>query len=106
MKKSFDDINLNGFTASIAGNTDKEILLLSLSTCMWCIQAKKWLSEQGYAYRNIDMDQIPKEDMARIAFDFEKVFDMDITYPMIVVKKTRYHLGFDQEKWKELIDQS
>ena len=40
----------------VAGEDRGEIMLYTLSTCVWCRKMKRWLDEKGFAYSYVDVD--------------------------------------------------
>jgi len=50
---------IDNLAIPVDGEKDqREIIIFTLSTCMWCKKCKRWLNERNIKYRYIDMDQI------------------------------------------------
>ena len=41
---------------------DRNITILTLSTCMWCKKCKAWLKDRDIQYRYVDVDKIKYEE--------------------------------------------
>ena len=57
---TFEDIEIPGEVVLVNGEKNhKDIIMFALSTCQWCTKGKKWLKDNDYAYRYIDVDFLP-----------------------------------------------
>ena len=79
---------------------EENILVITLSTCMWCKKCKRFLDEKGVKYKYIDVDKIDPSDKIKI---LEHLKDQDrISYPFLVCE-SGHVVGYDPNKYKELL---
>lgn len=86
----------------VPGEDHGEIMLYTLSTCVWCRKMKKWLNERGYAYSYVDVDQ-EKGPEKKVVMDEVRHWNPACSFPTIVVNGETCLVGFKPEKLKELI---
>ncbi|KKL61472.1 hypothetical protein LCGC14_2194980 [marine sediment metagenome] len=66
---------------------EENILIFTLSTCMWCKKCKSFLNERKMKYRYIELDKIDPKDKAKIALFRE---EYDISLEVWSRKKLKY----------------
>lgn len=81
---------------------EEHILVITLSTCMWCKKCKRFLDEQGMKYKYIDVDKIDPSDKAKILEYLKTNFQERISYPFLVCE-SGHVVGYDPNKYKELL---
>jgi len=87
----------------VPGEDHGNIMLYTLSTCIWCRKLKKWLKSRGYAYSYVDVDQEKGRDREAVMEEL-KHWNPRCSFPTVVVDKEACLVGFKPEKLKELID--
>jgi glutaredoxin len=88
----------------VEGEKDKrEITIFTLSTCMWCKKCKRWLNERDIKYRYIDLDKIPYNQKSEILDHLRSTFESRVSYPYMVCDKTDTVIGYDPNKYEELM---
>ena len=86
----------------IAGEDRGEILLYTLSTCVWCRKMKRWLDEKGLAYSYVDVDLEPKEEKEVVMEEVER-WNPLCSFPTVVVNQKECFVGFKPERLMELL---
>ena len=86
----------------IAGEDRGNILLYTLSTCVWCRKMKRWLDEKGLAYSYVDVDLEPKEEKEVIMEEVER-WNPLCSFPTVVVDQKECFVGFKPDRLLELI---
>ena len=86
----------------IAGEDRGNILLYTLSTCVWCRKMKRWLDEKGLAYSYVDVDLEPGEEKKAVMEEVER-WNPLCSFPTVVVNQKECFVGFKPDKLLELI---
>ena len=86
----------------IDGEDRGEIMLYTLSTCVWCRKMKRWLDERGYAYSYVDVDLETGEDKEDVMEEVER-WNPHCSFPTVVVDQRECFVGFKPEKLLELV---
>ena len=81
----------------------REIIIFTLSTCMWCKKCKRWLNERNIKYRYIDMDKIQYSQKSEILNYLQKNYQQRISYPYMVCDKNDVVVGYNPGKYEELM---
>ncbi len=80
----------------------REIIIITLSTCMWCKKCKRWLQERDFQYKFIDIDKIVNEDKKKILDFLKSNYQERVSYPFMVYDDD-YIIGYDPEKYEKLL---
>ena len=86
----------------VAGNDHGEILLYTLSTCVWCRKMKRWLDEKEFAYSYVDVDLESKTDTEEVMEEVER-WNPLCSFPTVVVNQKECFVGFKPKKLLELL---
>ncbi len=85
------------------GNSAEEnILVITLSTCMWCKKCKRFLNEQGVKYKFIDADKIDPGDKVKILEHLKEDYQERVSYPFLVCE-SGHVVGYDLKKYRSLL---
>ncbi len=79
---------------------DHAISLYTLSTCGFCKKAMAFLGRQGFSYRYIHVDLIPRERKTAIKKVLKESFNQDVAFPFAVIDDTSHLVGFIEPDWK------
>ncbi|UCE12524.1 MAG: glutaredoxin family protein [Candidatus Heimdallarchaeota archaeon] len=105
---SLDQIKIPENIVNVEATHDKqqysEIFLFTISTCMWCKKAKRWLNRQGFQYSYLDIDLIPVEDKNKLKAEIQEVFGVKPRFPFLVVNKIQWDSGYNPDIWEEMIN--
>ena len=80
----------------------ENILVFTLSTCMWCKKCKSFLNEKNVKYKYIDVDRIDPNDKGIIIEYLRSKYQSRISYPFLVCENGHV-IGYNPEKYKELL---
>lgn len=81
---------------------EDNIMIFTLSTCMWCTKCKRFLGEKNMKYRYIDIDKIDQKDKAIILNYLRTTYEERISYPLLVCE-SGHVLGYDPNKYMKLL---
>jgi glutaredoxin-like protein NrdH len=91
------------FIQSVPGTEDKDIMLFTLSTCIWCRKTKALLQELGLAYNYVDVDLLEDADKEEAMKEMWK-HNPSTSFPTIVVDGgAEVILGFDEAQIRGLV---
>ena len=100
---SIEDLVKKYATEVDGGNGAEElILVITLSTCMWCKKCKRFLNEQGMKYKFIDVDKIDPGDKTKILEYLRSNYQERISYPFLICD-SGHVVGYDPKKYKNLL---
>ncbi len=82
---------------------EEDIIIFTLSTCMWCKKGKRFLGDRHLKYRYIDVDKIVREDKSKIIDYLRSKYDARISYPFLVCK-SGIVAGYNPNQYEELFN--
>jgi glutaredoxin len=82
--------------------SEENILIFTLSTCMWCKKCKAFLNDRNMTYRYIDVDKIEKQDKSKILDYLKSTYKERISYPILVCE-SGYVVGYNPNQYEELL---
>jgi glutaredoxin len=91
------------FTEVTGTKNNHKVTLYALSTCVWCKLIKQFLSDNGVAYRFIDVDLLNEADK-NIANQDIICKGGTITYPTTIIDNEKLVQGYRVAYIKLLID--
>ena len=83
-------------------NSEHDIMLFTLSTCVWCKKTKKLLDNLGLSYKFIDVDKLSGQDKAEVMKEVKK-FNPQCTFPTMVVDDSKCVVGFKEDQIKRTV---
>lgn len=86
----------------VPGEDRGEIMLYTLSTCVWCKKMKGWLDKKGYAYSYVDVDRETGSEKKAVMKEVER-WNPLCSFPTVVVDQKECFVGFKPDKLQELI---
>ncbi len=81
---------------------NRNITILTLSTCMWCKKCKSWLKERDVKYRYVDVDKINFEDKSKIMDYLINKYNSRVSYPFMICDG-EVVVGYNPNKYEELL---
>ncbi len=82
--------------------SEENILIFTLSTCMWCKKCKRFLDDRNLKYKYIDVDKIEREDKAKILEHLRSKYSSRISYPFLICEKGHV-IGYNPNQYEELL---
>jgi glutaredoxin len=61
-----------------------KVFLYALSTCGHCRNTKKFLDSHNVQYESVDVDLLPRDEMAKVIEDVRKV-NPQVAFPTLVI---------------------
>lgn len=83
----------------VEGRKKGDVVLYTLSTCVWCKKTKALLMELGVDYSYIDVDLLKGEEREHVMAEVKK-HNPPCTFPTVVIDGTRCIKGFAEEEIK------
>ncbi|MFX1328489.1 MAG: glutaredoxin family protein [Promethearchaeota archaeon] len=81
---------------------NRDITILTLSTCMWCKKCKAWLKERDVKYKYVDVDKINFEDKSKIMDYLINKYNSRVSYPFMICDG-EVVVGYNPNKYEELL---
>jgi glutaredoxin len=79
----------------------KNVKLYTLSTCPWCLKAKKFFKEQKIPVECVDYDLAGPKEQEKILAEMSR-FGGGNSFPFVIIGSDAIE-GFDPEKFAELL---
>ncbi|HKZ45516.1 MAG TPA: glutaredoxin [archaeon] len=92
---------IKNYAKKVPGKKKNEILLFTLSTCVWCKKAKKLLNDIGLEYSYIDVDLLDDDVRDEVVKEFVH-WNPDESFPTIVINNKKCIKGYQEDELKEL----
>lgn len=83
--------------------TEPELFLFSLSTCAFCRKGMEFLTQNGFAYKYCHLDSLELDQKQTIKDNFKAEFGKTLSYPTLIVNKTKLVVGFIRRNWEEAL---
>ena len=80
----------------------KQVRLYTLSTCVWCKRAKRFLDNMGVDYDFTDVDLLPPGEEQRIREELDEL-DSGGGFPVMIVDGRKVIRGFDEDRFREAL---
>jgi len=77
------------------------LTLFALSTCGFCRRAIGYLNDQGYAYRFVHMDKLPKSEQDAIRAHVKRVYRTALSFPLLCLGDKDHLSGFIKASWEQ-----
>ena len=81
---------------------NRDITILTLSTCMWCKKCKAWLKEHDVQYKYIEVDQIDFREKSKIIDYLRDKYQSRISYPFMICDD-EFVVGYNPNRYEELM---
>lgn len=85
----------------VKGENCGDILLYTLSTCIWCKKTKELLNALGVEYDFIDVDLLSGAELDKVKTEMQK-WNPRMSFPTIVIGGNCI-VGFDEPKIREVL---
>lgn len=81
---------------------NRDITILTLSTCMWCKKCKVWLKDHDVQYKYVDVDQIDFKEKSKIIDYLRDKYESRISYPFMICDD-EFVVGYNPNRYEELM---
>jgi len=88
---------------TVKGEKGAEIMLYTLSTCIWCKKTKQLLKDLGVEYNYIDVDTLTEEKKEAVTNEIEK-WNPAVSFPTLVLNNKEAILGYQPEETKAKLE--
>ncbi len=78
---------------------EKNIRLITLSTCYFCNTLKRQLKEAGFQYTYTDLDLLPEEERTEQMNEIKK-FNPEESFPIVIIDNVAI-VGYQEERIKQ-----
>ncbi|MDP3046613.1 MAG: glutaredoxin family protein [Chloroflexota bacterium] len=87
---------------TVVGDAQRgDVTLYALSTCPWCKRAKRLLSDNGVAYRYVDVDLLDGDEAERVVAEISRLNPMR-SFPTVIING-KVIAGFQEERIREAL---
>ena len=86
----------------IEGADKGELLIYTLSTCVWCKKTRAFLDSLGIGYDFVEVDLLPDEEKDKTLTEM-KHFNSQCSFPTLVVNNKKCVVGYDETKIKKIL---
>ncbi len=86
----------------VQGRDKGDLVLLALSTCVWCKKTKNLLKDLGVAYRFEDVDLLEGAERTKALKEFEK-WNPGGGFPLLIINNKKCVKGFNEEEIREAL---
>jgi len=86
----------------VDGDRKANLMLYTLSTCIWCKKTKLFLQQQGIGYDYIDVDSLEGDEKEKTLEEIRR-WNPRCSFPSLVVNGERCVVGFDEDKIREAV---
>jgi len=88
----------------VPGIKDKDIMMFSLTDCIWCNKTKELLKKLGLAYSYVDIDTLPPEEQKEAYKEMREYIPGATIFPTVIINKGEVVInGFSEREIKELL---
>jgi glutaredoxin len=84
----------------VKGKNKGELLLYTLSTCVWCKKTKSLLKELGVEYKYIDVDLLEGEEEEKVNAEMDG-YAANVSFPLVILDGKKFCMGFEEEKLRK-----
>jgi glutaredoxin-like protein NrdH len=86
----------------VDGKRPRQLVLYTLSTCIWCKKTKELLHNMDIGYDYVDVDMLVQEEKDK-AMEEIKRFNPRCSFPSLVVDGNDCIVGYDEQKIKGVV---
>jgi glutaredoxin-like protein NrdH len=86
----------------VEGKSGRQLILYTLSTCIWCKKTKELLHELNVGYDHVEVDLLDPEEKDKTIEEIKK-FNPRCSFPSLVIDGKDCIVGFDEQKIKEAV---
>ena len=79
-----------------------KVILYALSTCGWCADTKKFLTDLGIEFSYIYVDLLTGEERDRVVREIER-WNSRLSFPTLVVNDAKAIVGFQEQEIREAV---
>ncbi len=86
----------------VDGDKKANLMLYTLSTCIWCKRIKLFLQQQGIGYDYVDVDSLAGDEREKTLEEIRR-WNPRCSFPSLLVNGEKCVVGFDEGKIREAI---
>ncbi len=86
----------------VKGSDKGSLVLLALSTCVWCKKTKKLLEELGVSFEFEDVDLLEGSAREKVLAEFEK-WNSGGGFPLLIIDNKKCIKGFNEEEIRKAL---
>jgi len=96
-------LQLSNLEAVDGPRREPSLVFFSLSSCVICRRARKYLEDRGYAYRLLMVDELSPEEKNRLKEELARRYGTRAAFPSLLVDDSRLLLGFFPKAWDKAL---
>jgi glutaredoxin-like protein NrdH len=86
----------------VEGADKGDLLIYTLTTCIWCKKTKAFLDSLGVGYDFVEVDVLSNEEKEKALIEIKR-FNPQCSFPTLVVKGEHCIIGYNEAKIKETL---
>lgn len=87
----------------VEGKDRGNLVLYTLSTCVWCRMMKNFLAKMEVGYDYVDVDTLREEEKAK-TIDELKYWNPKCSFPSLVVNNKNCVVGFNEDTVRKALE--
>lgn len=87
----------------VEGKDRGNLVLYTLSTCVWCRMMKNFLAKMEVGYDYVDVDTLREEEKAK-TIDELKYWNPKCSFPSLVVNNKNCVIGFNEDVVRKALE--
>ena len=87
----------------VEGKDRGNLVLYTLSTCVWCRMMKNFLAKMEVGYDYVDVDTLREEEKAK-TIDELKYWNPKCSFPSLVVNNKNCVIGFNEDAVRKALE--
>jgi glutaredoxin-like protein NrdH len=84
----------------VDGSDRGNIIIYTLSTCVWCKKTKALFQDLGVGYDYVDVDALESEERQKTIEEIKR-WNPSCSFPSIVINGEKCIVGYDEKKIRE-----
>ena len=84
----------------------KDLVFFSLSTCVMCKKAQRYLEEKGYAYKIIYVDELGLQEKEQLKEELSIKYGMRVVFPALSIDNNKIVLGSIRHAWDKVLGEN
>ncbi len=86
----------------VEGANRGDLIVYTLSTCVWCKKTKAFLNDLGIGYNFVEVDKLEGDEREQVLTEI-KQHNPQCSFPTMVVNGKDCIIGYNEQKIKETL---
>ena len=81
---------------------NRDVTILTLSTCMWCKKCKVWLKDRDVQYKFVEVDKIDFKEKSKVLDYLRDKYQSRISYPFMICDD-EFVVGYNPNRYEDFL---